>query len=251
MPLYVDVLFLLNFLVDWLLLMATDRLCGQPGRVLRAAVGALVGGIYGCACVIPGMMFLAGTAWRMCVLVGMGVISFGWNRDAIRRCVLFVLLSMALGGVAQGINVGFWTVGLSAVGILGMCFFGFRRKIGAEYVPVEMNGWDGSVHFVALRDTGNQLVDPLTGKRIMVVSPKVASRLTGMHREVFTDPAALPEKYPGIRLISFQTVGCRGGLLAVKRFENVKIGHWKGSCLVAFAPNELGKQYDALTGGTL
>lgn len=251
MPLYIDVLFLLNFLVDWLLLVATDRLCGQPGRVGRTLLGALLGGIYGCICVIPGMLFLAGTVWRLAVLSVMGGVAFGLHRDAVRRCVLFVLLSMALGGVAQGINVGFWTIAISAGAVLGMCFLGFRRKIGAEYLPVEIGGRDGNVKFVALRDTGNQLVDPLTGKQILVVSPRVGGLLTGLHSGVFSNPSDLPERFPGVRLISFHAVGCSQGLLAAKRYDNVKIGRWQGSCLVAFSPNELGKQYDALTGGTL
>ena len=56
---------------------------------------------------------------------------------------------------------------------------------------------------------------------------------------------------PGARLLSFQTVGRSSGLLPVKRFEDVRIGAWRGSCLVAFSPNEIGrgKPYEALTGG--
>ena len=56
-----------------------------------------------------------------------------------------------------------------------------------------------------------------------------------------------------MRLLPFQAVGRSSGLLPAKRFEDVKIGAWRGSCLVAFSPNEIGrgKPYEALTGGMI
>lgn len=250
MPLYIDVLMVLNFLVDLLLLMGADRLCGQPGRPIRWILAAALGGIYGGICILPGVEFLSGTVCRILVLTGMGGIAFGVHRDAVRRCVLFVLLSMALGGVVVGLSGdGVLTLSGAALAVCGMCYFGFRRKVGAEFVPVEINTSDQRICFCALRDTGNRLVDPVTGKQILVVSPLVGKRLTGLEECDFHDPTALLGKCTGIRLIPFHSVGNPSGLLAAKRFTNVKIGRWQGSCLVAFSPNGFADNYDALTGG--
>ena len=43
------------------------------------------------------------------------------------------------------------------------------------------------------------------------------------------------------------------GRLLAMRLQQVRIGSWKGSCLVAFAPDGLSRDgaYQALTGGTL
>lgn len=250
MPLYLDVLMVLNFLVDLLLLLAANRLSGYPSGLKRAVLAAALGGVYGGACMLPGFRFLGGTLWRIVSLALMAGIAFGFCREAVRRGVLFVLLSMSLGGVAVGLESGsFASLLLAALGVCLMCMFGLRGKLGTEYVPVQI----GDLRLTALRDTGNTLTDPLTGQQILVVSANVGQRLLGLSVSELSDPVKAIGRVPGVRLVPFQAVGCSGGVLPVKRFENVKIGSWSGSCLVAFAPNELGqgKPYEALTGGTL
>lgn len=56
---YVDTLFLLNTMVDYLLLLASARLAGEPLARLRFALGAVLGGLYAVAIFLPGMGFLA------------------------------------------------------------------------------------------------------------------------------------------------------------------------------------------------
>ena len=250
MPLYLDVLMLLNFLVDLLLLVATNRLSGYPSGLKRAVAAAAVGGIYGGICVVGGFQFLSGTFWRIVFLGLMSGIAFGFRKNAIRRAVLFILLSMSLGGVAAGLGKGSVPqLLLSALGICLMCVFGLRGKAGAEYVPVRI----GKLQIIALRDTGNTLTDPLTGQQILVVSARIGKELLGLTEEELKDPVRAMSRIAGLRLIPFHAVGCSAGMLPVKRFENVIIGRWQGSCLVAFAPNELGQgsDYEALTGGVL
>ena len=247
MPVYLDVLVVLNFLVDLFLLLGTNRLSGHPPDVKRAVIAATLGGLYGGICVLPGMSFLSGTVWRLAVLCLMAGIGCGFRRDALRRGVLFVLLSMALGGVAMGLSGGgFWTLVLSAGAVCAMCLFGFRGRIGAEYVPVELEG----IRMTALRDTGNTLTDPITGQQVLVVSAKIGMNLLKLSGKDLEDPVKAMGKVAGARLIPYHAVGKHAMLLA-KRYENVTIGKWKGNCLVAFAPEDIGrgKPYEALTGG--
>ncbi|MBE6923657.1 MAG: hypothetical protein E7466_00245 [Ruminococcaceae bacterium] len=249
MPVYLDVLVLINFLVDLLLLLGTNRLAGHPPDIKRALPAAALGGIYGGACVLPGIRFLSGTFWRITVLALMAVIAFGCRRDAVRRGILFILLSMALGGVAMGMTGGgFWTLVLSAAAICAMCLLGFRGKVGAEYVSVELAG----LHLTALRDTGNSLTDPITGQQVLVVSASAGAALLGVSAEELRDPVRGVEKVAGARLIPYHTVG-NSALLLAKRYENVIISGKSVRCLVAFAPEEIGqgKPYEALMGGAL
>lgn len=46
---YIDALFLLNLIVNYLLLLAAARLAGEPLRRLRLAAGAALGGLYAAA----------------------------------------------------------------------------------------------------------------------------------------------------------------------------------------------------------
>lgn len=251
MPVYVDLLVLLNFLVDYLLLMGTNRLSGYPVGAKRAALAASFGGVYGGVCILPGLEFLAGTIWRIGVLLVMGVMAFGLHREALRRCVLFTLLSMALGGVAVGMNSGFWSIIFCAGAVCALCLLGFRGNFGQQYVPVKIPLADRTLELTALRDTGNTLTDPITGQRVLVVGYRIATELMGVTQQELLHPTLALERIEGLRLIPFHSVGKSGGVLVAKRFENVTVGRWRGSCLIAFAPNELGqgKPYEALIGG--
>lgn len=246
---YLDVLVLLNFLVDLLLLLGTNRLAGHPPEIKRAIPAATVGGLYGGICVLPWGTWLAATPWRVAVLWLMAAICFGLHRDALRRGILFVLLSMALGGIAIGLSSGgFWSIVLSAGAVCAMCLLGFRGRAGGQYLPVELEG----TRFTALLDTGNSLTDPLTGQSILVVSATLGGRILGIDPRELADPVKAIEKVRGSRLIPYRAVGTQSLLLA-KRFRQVKIGTWQGSCLVAFSPDEIGqgRGYEALTGGGL
>ena len=249
---YLDVLWFLNFLVDLLLLVAANRLSGYPTLWGRTLLAAVLGGFYGSVWIMPGLRFLAGTHWRLVFLGLMGCIAFGVAKDALRRCVLFMILSMALGGIALGIGKGgFLSVILCAAAVCVMCMFGLRGRFGSRFLPVEIR-YNGKCHrFTAMVDTGNTLTDPITGQQVMVVSSTLGNRLLGQEMIAFSDPVSAIKYIQGGRLIPYHSVGKEGGLLAAKRFQDVTIGKWRGACLVAFSPQELGKgeAYEALTGG--
>lgn len=58
MTVYVDAVMGLNFLVDLLLLVGTNRLAGHPSEPKRIIPAAALGGLYGGMCLVPGFRFL-------------------------------------------------------------------------------------------------------------------------------------------------------------------------------------------------
>lgn len=252
MTVYLDLVMLLNFGVDLLLLLGTNRLAGYPAGLGRAALASALGGMYAGACLLPGFSFLGNTLWRLVCLGLMAVIAFGWGRSALRRGVLFVLLSMALGGIALGLGSGgIWSLLAAAGGVCLLCGLGFREKVGRSFVPVELRYGDKHLRLTALRDTGNTLRDPVTGQPVLVVGADTATALTGLTRQQLASPVASIGAMPGLRLIPYRAVGNPGGMLLALRIPQVRIGTWQGSSLVAFAPEGLGREaeYQALTGG--
>lgn len=252
---YLGAVALMNLLVDYLLLLGTNRLCGYPPDLGRSALAAALGGFHSAACLLPGFLFLANTVWRIVALGLMGWIAFGSNKSAIRRTAIFALLCMALGGIAQGIGSGgILSLVVSAAAVFGMCLLGFRDRPGSvRYVPVELSYGDKQMQLTALCDTGNSLRDPITGRPVLVVGAEVAQQLTGLTAQQLRSPvrAVAEAPVPGLRLIPYHTVGQSTGMLLAMRFSGVRIGSWRGSSLVAFAPNSLCNdgQYQALTGG--
>lgn len=253
MTVYLDVVILLNFLVDFLLLLGAGRLCGYPTKIGRALAAAALGGLYGACCLMPGFHFLGNILWRTVSLGAMAVLAYGLTRSALRRGIVFAFLSFALGGAVLGMGSGGLPGILGAAGVVCLlCGVGFRTKIGGTtYVPVELSYGQKHLKVTALQDTGNTLRDPITGRQVLVVSADVAGELTGLTREQLHSPVESMGVLPGLRLIPYRSVGNGGGFLLAMRLQNVKIGKWQGSTVVAFAPEGLSSEgaYQALTGG--
>ena len=254
MTVYLDLVVILNFLVDDLLLMGANRLTGYPTGWRRCVLAAAVGGVYAGICMLPEYRFLGNTLWRTVCLGAMAVIAFGWNFSALRRGTIFVLLSMALGGMATGLGKGnFASLVLAAAGVVLLCTLGVRSPLGIDkYQPVELC-WKGkTLRLTALVDTGNTLTDPITGESVLVVGMDIGSRL-GISREIIRDPitALTTGDVPGARLIPYRAVGKPGGMLLMLRLEEVRLGGRSVSSMVAFAPEEIGSHdgYQALAGG--
>lgn len=257
MRVYLDLVVLLNFLVDFLLLLGTNRLAGFPPGGRRALPAAVLGGIYGGACLLPGFTFLGNSLWRLVSLCLMAGIAFGWNRSAVQRGAVFVLLSMALGGLATGLGKGSFPMLVLSAGLMWLlCRVSFRGSVGQkEYVPVELQWEDRKLSLIALRDTGNTLRDPLTGEQVLVAGADVAMELVGLTEQQLRHPVETLARgeVPGLRLVPYHAVGQPGGMLMALRFHGAKIGNTYGDPLVAFAPEVLarGEVYRMLTGGTV
>lgn len=253
MTVYVDVVMLLNFLVDFFLLLGTNRLCGCPTAIGRALIAALLGGIYGGVCLLPGFAFLGNLLWRLTVLGLMCVIAFGWHRTTIRRGALFLFLTMALGGIAQGMY-GSGILGLigAAAGLFLLCAVGFRMS-GGQKVPVVLRKGKRICKLVALRDTGNTLKDPITGQSVLVVGAETAWELLGITPQQLRSPLETMTSgvFPGLRLIPYRSVGCSAGMLLAAIMDEVTVDGQPSGQLVAFAPQVIGKAetYQALAGG--
>ena len=257
MAVYLDLVVILNFLVDFLLLLGTNRLSGFPLSPGRCALASLLGGVYSGACMLPGFRFLSGTLWRTVSLCLIAVTAFGCDRSAVKRGGVFVLLSMALGGIALSFGRGdFLTLILAAAGIWLLCRVAFGDTVGGrEYVPITLTYRENTASLIALRDSGNTLRDPITGEQVLIIAGNIAQKLTGLSEGQLRSPleTLAQRPIPGLRLIPSRAVGQNGGMLLALRFENVKIGSRTQSAIVAFAPEGLGRGevYQALTGGAI
>lgn len=242
---YLDLAVILNFLVDFLLLMGTNRLSGFPAGTRRCALAAALGGIYSGVSLLPGFHFLGNLLWRGVCLGIMSVIAFGMNRSAVKRGGVFVLLSMALGGMALSLGkTSFLPLVLCGCMLLILCRWAFGGKIGGrEYVPLNITYGENSVSLIALRDSGNSLRDPISGEPVFLISADAAQNLTGLSEKQLRTPleTLTRQPIPGLRLIPYRAVGNGNGMLLGLRFENIKVGDISQSAIIAFVPEGLGR----------
>ena len=280
---YIDTLFLLNALVDYLLLLAAARLVGEPLRRWRFALGAGLGGVYAVAIFLPGLSFLAHPLCRLASAALMMVVSYGGSRRLLRQGLLFVALTCAFGGgvVAIGLLGGtglslgngvFYSaldlkvVLLSAAVCYGVLTLVFRRlaqhsAANGELVPVRLRLGERMVDLTALVDTGNTLTDPVSGRPVVVAEgERTAPLFPREHRPGpgdLTDPAAALTRlgtgaWRGrFRLLPYRSVGVDRGLLLAVRLDGLELdGQGRGPVLVALSPTPVsdGGGYQALVG---
>lgn len=245
-------IFLVGWLVDFLLLMGVKQLYPDDSPWWRAVLAAALGGGYGAVCLLPGCGFLATGIFPALVMVVTALSAFGVGKKVLPRICAFLLIRLALCGIAvPGGMLRPWTVLLASVLTLILCLLGLPEGQGG-YVPVELRYGAKHLQLTALRDTGNTLRDPVTGKPVLVLGADAAQKLTGLSPQQLRTPVESMQALPGLRLIPYRAI-CGSGLLLAMRVQDLRIGNWQGSGLVAFAPEVLSVEgkFQALTGGML
>lgn len=275
---YIDVLFLLNFTVDYLLLLSSARITGEMISRLRLVMGALLGAGYAVALFLPGCGWLSSPACKICSAVLMVLLGFGMSKRLLRLILVFFTASAALGGVILALQL------LGAGGLTlenGVLYTGFNIRIllvtvilsyvilsvvferAAKHGGVHkdlntacLNVEGKSIRLTVLTDTGNTLTDPIQNQPVMVAEARVLQDILPKNLDL-TDPVGALERLEDedikrrLRLLPYRAVGVENGMLLAVRTDSVVIGRreWKG-LLVALSPTPVsdGGGYQALIG---
>ena len=263
---YADTLLLVNGLADYLLLLSAGKLCALPLRRGRMALGALWGGVYAVfAAVFPDIFAL----WTAKLFAGAlaVVIAFGVERRTVRALAAFYAVAAAFGGAVyalsglrgepagSGVPISLPVLLLSfalcyALVTLAFRFAGRRRERRLHPVTLTLGGRE--LAFSALEDSGNELIDPLTGRGALIVSPKTLAPLLGQNTEdPVTALAPLREKYPAarFRLLPCASVAAEQTLLLCFRPERITVdGAERRDLLAAVSRSELASdgEYQAI-----
>lgn len=258
---YLDSLLLLNFLLDYLLLLLTGRVAGAPPRRGWMALAAVFGSLYAGACLYPPWPFLAHPLIKLSVGVLMVLIAYGGCRSLLRLVLLFFALSAAFGGGLYALSLLGLTVTLDLKYILlfaalAYCLLSLAGRKLARHSPrelravtVRLNG--RTARLTALVDSGNTLVDPMTGQGVVVAQGERLAPLLPPEAD-FRDPCRALSRLDDprrFRLLPYRAVGVDQGLLLAVRAEGVRVGSKElGERLVALSPTPVsdGGGFEAL-----
>lgn len=284
MTIYVDVLCLLNFALNFLLLLGTAQLTGCPISLQRILSGAALGGVYAACSVVPELGFLQQPLMKPVIMILMCLTAFGMSRNMTKQVVVFLALSFVLCGAVTAVVLltrsGMVLVGgtayypVSAGSLVFTCAGVYLAAwlllgrltlhTGGELIPVVLQLGEKQMRIQALRDTGNTLKDPLSNQPVMVADWCVLEALLPdvlrgkVNQSALRSPAALLEQFgyaaPDVRcrLIPYRAIGTSAGLLFAVRCDRLELsGQPAYSRLVAFSPTPVsdGGGYLALTGG--
>lgn len=272
---YIDLLFLLNLIANYLLLLAAGRMAGAVLVRWRIALGAAAGAMYAALIFLPGLTWLAAWPCKLAVGVLMALGAYGGERYLLRVTVLFFGASAALAGAVLGMEL----LGSAALtlehGVLYtvidirlllltfvVCYFLlslFFRRVGShrgELAHLEISLEEKKVNLTALRDTGHTITDPADNRPVVVAYYKA---LAGILPE-WADPSQPIQSVERChaagsrqaRLVPYRAVGVECGMLLALRSRQVTVdGRPLGRLLVALSPTPLddGGGYQALIGG--
>lgn len=278
---YLDEFLVLNFVVNYLLLACAGRLDGAPRRRVRCALGAVFGALYGVLSLFPATEFLQHPVCKAGAAVGMLLLAFGWRERLLRTGGLFLLLSCAFGGglmllsMVQGgpaRELGLLGPSLGMQGILIAAALSYgclslllqgqfqHTRSAGELQELTLVRGERSVTVLALRDTGNTLQDPLTGRPVVVIEGEKARDLLPELPDLDRQGLAHPVEFLGeleetglrFQLLPYRAVGVECGLLLALRVDRAEYGtQTQSNCLTALSPTPLsdGGGYCALIGG--
>ena len=228
---YADLLFLVNFSMDFLCAYLTASLLRRRAVLWRLIAASALGGVYAVAALFLTLPRMPAFALDMAVCLIMCAILFGARGVPLRffalACALFVGVSMAMGGMmtalfnllnraglpleemgkeSDGISAWLFAVlaGISALaGLRGSRLL--RRAAGQRFARLSVTVEGRTVELQALVDSGNLCRDPISGKPVIFIDPASSRALIGVdgHRPM---PLAIARRF---RLIPIETVGGR------------------------------------------
>ena len=231
---YLDSLFLLNFVIDYLLCLVSARVCGLILRRRRYLAAALVGAAYAVCLYLPGLELLRLWFMKLMLWLLMGLIAFGREERLLRCTVVFAAVSAAFGGFIWAIELmgGYPAFDMRTMllsfalcyTLLRLLFGGRVRLAEAKRVRVELSLAGRRTAFMALVDTGNALRDPMSGAAVLLASPHALAPLFPGREELLeleaTELLELAQGIEGLggrfRLIPYSSVGGSGLLCAFR-----------------------------------
>ncbi len=265
---YIDSLFLLNLILDYLLLLATARLTGGVVSRLRLLLGALLGAGYAVSLFLLPWGWLSHPAIRLCAGAVMALTAFGGQRGLPGRFLALLGLTFALAGgilaisLLGGSAIAYinqvptttldWKVLLlSASGcyvLISLLTRRLSRRRSQQFRQLTLSLDGRQVQLCALVDTGHSLTDPISGQPAVVADWEAVRPLVPtLQAEDVLSPAEgltrLSESWePGrLRLLPYRAVGVTSGLLLALRPDNISLdgGGPEAPGLVALSPTSL------------
>lgn len=248
---YIDVLFAVNFLVNYLLLRVCCIFSGVKVYKLRIISGSIIGACYAVLVFFPDFSLIHSTLYKL--LISMLIIAvsspFFSLRSYIKTLLIFYAVSFAFGGCVLGIfyfsNVGSRLGAVYSNGILyfnlpwtilalsGILFYTSvklftiltKRNMQGKNLKKKLLLYfkDNFVEVTALMDTGNSLVDPVDLSPVIIVEYKLLKNLFSIdirndldrigNENIEWIMSDVTLKGLPVRLIPFTSLGKENGLL--------------------------------------
>ena len=241
MVVYVDVLVVTNYVINFFLLRCCARFSGMAQRRLFTILAALAGAAFSLVIFLPPMPMLMQLVLRLAGALLMVLIAYPGQSLAVTfrlLLVLFIAGFLLAGGCLAlwfllGDQVLIWNNGISyfrlkpitliasTTAVYGMVWLFarvFRSRKGDCLYIVQAERNHRIIRFEAKEDTGNSLVEPFSGLPVVVCRRSVLEGLLEPEERAWLSSLQVAgAEFPkGCRLVYYRSVGGSGVLGAVR-----------------------------------
>jgi sigma-E processing peptidase SpoIIGA len=247
---YGDVLFIINFSMDFIALFICGKIMHFKMSFWRMALAATLGGVYG----VASLFFELGAAGDIftdaLVAIALCFVAHyhGSAAKTFGTTALFASVSMLIGGAMTAIyskigkyqayiqiggsvhtvfgEIPFWVFALLATASALITFILqklMQRKTMEQVCRIRVTFEEGAYEFSALVDTGNCAEEPISGKAVVFLSAEAGKKIEGKSGELLLRAAGCVEGVDAkfVRFIPVNTVAGYTLISAVKpkKFE--------------------------------
>ena len=261
MTVYLDVIFLENLIINYIIIYATSVILKIQAKKIKMFLGSLIGAIYSVIYYIIQLELYSNVVVKVILSIIMIYIAFepGNFKILAKQILLFYLVSFVFGGSAiaiiymsnsqnitiqNGVLVGNYTMFTVFIGIVIAfivvitAFKIVKTKISKKDLicDIELKVNNKKIQVKGMIDTGNLIKEPITNLPVIVMEhtlfydiiPKeILNNLESiLGGDLSKIPSKIQEQYvPRLKVIPFSSLGKENGMLLGIKTENVIVKH--------------------------
>ncbi len=221
--LYIDIFFLVNFMMDYMMLSVVRRMLRCSATHGSVCLGAALGAL--CTCIVVALpipyMFIKFILFH--VVVNTLMIKTGlkarWDRNFLKAYLLLYVSGFLLGGVftyfyqyIRYASLFFAFALVSYYLVLGIWnLIGYLARQENYRCEVMLYQGDRTLRVTAVIDTGNALKDPVTSQPVSILDREAARKLYGS------------KEAEGLRFIPYHSIGKAEGVMPLLRVDRMEV----------------------------
>ena len=254
---YVDLLFLINFSMDYLCLYICTKILHRKIKTLKIIIAATLGGIYSSISLFLPLNNLIALIADIAVCFAMCAVCFCEKKRPLYSTIpcafLYVGISMMTGGCmtaiynllnrfplptdeieSDNLSAYLFAAVAAIAGFISLRHSSFlSRRSTVSECKIEIVMGEKSVTLFAIADSGNLVKDPISGKTVILVDKSYLSEIVDIPSvEVFSEGKMTERSPKGIRLIPINTAAGKSALAAFPPDDHEDFAeHSKAGCI--------------------
>lgn len=259
MTIYLDVIFLENIVINYIILYVTGIISKTQINQKRLIAGALIGAFYSIIYYVLNLKIYSSFIIKIILSIVIIYVAFNSNsfKDLLKKVLLFYLTSFVFGGSAiaiiymvnsqnitiqNGVLIGSYTIKTVLIGIviayftIILAFKILKTKISKKDLicEIEISFNNKKIKSKALIDTGNFLKEPVTNLPVIVMERTLLDEV--LPKEILNNseeilggdfskiPRCIKEEFSSkLKVIPYSSLGKQNGMLLGIKGENLVV----------------------------